>query len=272
MVPNQFDVEFKTMGGDVEFNEVEGRLEGVTMGGELTLKNLKGYLNMKTMGGSIELTDSEVDGNVETMGGTVLVENVVGDVDASSMGGNIVQRNVKSSSKSVGKEVDVHTMGGGIDVDEALYGANVKTMGGEITINKVKEYLKAETMGGDIYVKEADAWVKAKTMGGDVEVKLNCDPSASDRDVELVSMHGDIILYVPSDFSMKVDIEIKYSEEDEDDVDIISDFNVHEEVTNDRERHHWDITKTLHGTASFNGGKNRVKIRTVNGRVYLKKI
>ena len=130
MVPNQFNVEFKTMGGDVEFYNVEGELEGTTMGGSLTLKNLKGYLNMKTMGGSIDLTDSEVDGNVETMGGSVLVENVVGDVNASSMGGNVTHRNVKSSKKSIGNEVDIHTMGGGIDVDEALYGSNVKTMGG----------------------------------------------------------------------------------------------------------------------------------------------
>ena len=109
-------------------------------------------------------------------------------------------------------------------------------------------------------------------MGGDVEVKLNCDPKADDRDVELVSMHGDIVLYVPSSFSMDVDIEIRYSEDDEDDVDIISDFDIKEKITEDRERHHWDITKTLHGSANLNGGKNRITIRTVNGRVYLKKI
>lgn len=272
MVPNKYDVDFKTTGGDVEIYKLEGRLEGTTMGGALILKNLKGYLDMHTMGGEIELTDSEVDGQVKTMGGKVNVENVVGDVDASSMGGKVVHKNVKSSKKSVGKEIDINTMGGGIDVDEALHGANVKTMGGEINVNKVKQFLKAETMGGDIYVKEADGWVKAKTMGGDVEVKLNCDPKADDRDVELISMHGDVTLYVPANFSMDLDIEIRYSEDDEDEVDIVSDFNIKEEVTENRKKSHWNKTMTLHGSASLNGGKNKVEIKTVNGRVYLKKI
>lgn len=272
MVPNKYDLDFKTMGGDVEIYKLEGMLEGTTMGGSLTLKNLKGYLNLQTMGGEIELTDSEVDGQVKTMGGRVNVENVVGDVDASSMGGKVVHRNVKSSKKNVGKELDINTMGGGIDVDEALHGATVKTMGGEINVNKVKQFLKAETMGGDIYVKEADGWVKAKTMGGDIELKLNCDPKAEDRDVELVSMHGDVTLYVPANLSMDIDIEIKYSEDDEDEVDIVSDFNVKEEVTEDRKKSHWNKTMTLHGSASLNGGKNKIEIKTVNGRVYLKKI
>lgn len=272
MVPNKYDVDFKTMGGDVEIYKLEGRLEGTTMGGALILKNLKGYLDMHTMGGKIELTDSEVDGQVKTMGGKVTVENVVGDVDASSMGGNVVHKNVKSSKKSVGKEIDINTMGGGIDVDEALHGANVKTMGGEINVNKVKQFLKAETMGGDIYVKEADGWVKAKTMGGDIEIKLNCDPKADDRDVELLSMHGDVTLYVPANFSMDLDIEIKYSEDDEDEVDIVSDFDVKEKVTEGKRQNHWNKTMILHGSASLNGGKNKVEIKTVNGRVYLKKI
>ncbi|MBU2494360.1 MAG: hypothetical protein KJ571_17165 [Bacteroidetes bacterium] len=272
MVPNKFNVDFKTMGGNVELLGVEGKLEGTTMGGSIDLKNLKGYLDIKTMGGSIELTNSEVDGNVETMGGSILVEDVIGDVNASSMGGKVIQKNVKSSKKSVGKEIDISTMGGSINIDEALHGANIKTMGGKISVNKVKQFLKAETMGGDIYVKEADAWIKAKTMGGDVEVKLNCDPKTDDRDVELISMHGDVTLYVPSNFSMDLDIEIRYSEDDEDEVDIVSDFNIKEEVTEDSKKSHWNKTMILHGSASLNGGKNKVEIKTVNGRVYLKKI
>ncbi|KAB2839535.1 MAG: hypothetical protein F9K45_10010, partial [Melioribacteraceae bacterium] len=48
MVPNKYDVDFKTMGGDVEIYKLEGRLEGTTMGGALILKNLKGYLDMHT--------------------------------------------------------------------------------------------------------------------------------------------------------------------------------------------------------------------------------
>ena len=274
MVPKEFDLDFETMGGGVELYNLNGRLEGTTYGGALKLSKLKGMLDLKTMGGKIELTDSEVDGTVETMGGSVLVENVVGDVDAKSMGGKVTHRNVKSSNKSVGKEIDIHTMGGGIEVDEALHGANVKTMGGRIKVNKVNKFLKAETMGGSIYVREADGWVKAKTMGGDIELKMNCDDDADNRDIELTSMSGDITLYVPSGFSMDLDIELKYSEDYEDDVEIVSDFdiNVSDSDRWDRNNRYHYRTKTMTGNANLNGGKNKVRIKTVNGYVYLKKI
>ena len=55
-------------------------------------------------------------------------------------------------------------------------------------------------------------------------------------------------------------------------MDIVSDFNIKEEVTEDRKKSHWNKTMTLHGSASLNGGKNKIEIRTVNGRVTLKKI
>lgn len=268
MVPSKFDLELKTMGGELSVENVDGDLEGTTMGGELSLRGLKGEVDFTTMGGSIDLIDSEVDGKVKTMGGSVLVENVVGDVDASTMGGSVTQRNVKSSKSSVGKEIKMESMGGAIRVDEAISGANVKTMGGSITVNKASEYVKAETMGGDILIKEIAGWVDATTMGGDVEV--NVKGTDGNRDVKIKSMGGDITLYVPADLAMDIEIEIIYDEDDEDEVDVISDFDLSERVVDARGDWHRD-TKKLIATGKTGNGSNKIQIETVSGVVYLKK-
>lgn len=268
MVPNKFDLELKTMGGELSVENVDGDLEGTTMGGELMLKKLKGEVDFTTMGGSIELVDSEVDGEVSTMGGSVLIENVVGDVDASTMGGSVTQRNVKSSKASIGKEIKIETMGGAIKVDEAMSGANVKTMGGSIMVNKAADYVKAETMGGDITIKEVAGWVVATTMGGDVDVEVK--GTDGNRDVTLKSMGGDITLYVPADLAMDIDIEIVYDEDDEDEVNIISDFDLSEKVVDAGGS--WDgDTKKLIARGETGDASNRIKIETVSGVVSIKK-
>ncbi len=274
MVPKKFDIDLSTMGGGVEIDNVDGEIEGQTMGGALELSNLKGYLDLQTMGGRVSLSDSEVDGKVHTMGGAVDVENVEGDVSASSMGGSVRHRNVKSSSKTVGDEVDISTMGGAIDVDEALHGANVKTMGGAIKVNKVHKFLKAETMGGDITVRELDGWIKAKTMGGDVYVKMVGDADKGERDVNLSSMSGDVELYVPKGMSMRFDLEIVYDEDDDGDYDIISDLPIKKEVEESRggRSSHWDDSLTMYGSGEVNGGKNLVRIKTINGDIIIKEL
>lgn len=275
-VPREFNVEFETMGGNVKVDKVQGIMEGKTMGGHLDLSNLKGQLDIMTMGGEINVSDCEVDGKVKTMGGAVLVENVVGDLDASSMGGKVTQRNVKGKEGSIGKEVNISTMGGEIDVDSAPNGAKVKTMGGNITINSVSKFVDAVTYGGDIEIKEVDGKVHAKTLGGDVDVKFI--GSGDDKDINLNSLGGNMTLYVPSNFSMDVFIEITITEEwaDEhnnlDNIKVIGDFNLSGELSKDWDDSNGSPRKYYRAKGSFNGGKNKVVIKTINGDVTFKKL
>ncbi len=270
-VPRRFDLEIETMGGGITIIDVEGRIEGETMGGELDLSNLKGRLDLTTMGGNIRLVDSEVDGKVATMGGKVLLENVVGDVDGSSMGGNVIYKNVqRSDGSSTGKVVHITTMGGEIELDEAPHGAKLHTMGGDIELRSAAEFVEAETMGGDVVLHEVDGWVNATTMGGDVEVSIIGDPQASGKDIELVSMSGDIHLVVPRNFSMTVDVELAYTKRRTGVYSIQSDFELETRQDTDWRYDHGSARRVIYGTGSFAGGKNKVTIRTVNGNVHLK--
>lgn len=270
-IPNNFNVSFSTMGGEVKLVGFNGKSTGKTMGGEIDLENLKGQLDLKTMGGGITVKDCEVNGKIHTMGGDILVENVTGDLNAKTMGGKVKQKNVKSSSGSTANEINLTTMGGPIDVDRAMNGTKVKTMGGDVTINYAEKFVDAETMGGDIEIKSVDGWIRAKTMGGEINAKMIGDPNKGERSVNLTSMGGDITLTVPTGLSMDIEIEIAFTKNFEGDVKINSDFKLNEEVSKEWIKKNGSARKILSGKASIGDGKNKIRINTINGNVYLKK-
>ena len=302
MVPAKFDIEFQTLGGDVEIKGVEGEISGETMGGDIDFEGLSGHLAVTTMGGDITVSDSEVDGKVRTMGGEIDITNVKGDLRGSTMGGDVTYENVVRSgdsdedeivistmggdlaldyagrsikAKTYGGDIDVKkaekvnvtTMGGDITVEEALTGARVKTMGGDIEIGMVGEYVQAETMGGDITVDDIDGWVKAVTMGGDVEITMTGDPGRGKRDVEIKSMGGDIDLTVPKGLSMEFDIEIQWTKNADRKPKIVSDLAIDIEETKEWKKKHGSKRKYIYGTGKAGDGKHLIRIRTINGDV-----
>lgn len=273
-VPNKFDVEVNTMGGDINITDVEGEFSGQTMGGALNFKNLKGRVDITTMGGDIELLDSELDGNLKTMGGEVLFENVVGNVDGSSMGGNVQYRNVKERSgkwKAREKEVSITTMGGSISVDDAPMGAKVNTMGGDIDIDNAKVYVDATTMGGDIDIRKIDGWIKSSTMGGNVTAVMVGNPNEGDRHVDISSMGGDIDVTLPADLSIEFDVRLTYTKNSRKNYKIESDFDIKIEESKEWTYSRGTPRKYIDGTGKVKGGKHLVRIETINGDIRIRK-
>jgi DUF4097 and DUF4098 domain-containing protein YvlB len=271
-VPKKFDLDLESMGGGYAIENVEGRIEGKTMGGPLTLTKLKGNLDLITMGGKITLRSSEVDGRVKTMGGEVLVEDVTGNVKATSMGGKVIQRNVKNrSGEGIENEVNIRTMGGDITVDDAPEGADVHTMGGNIYIQRVSKHARAKTMGGNIEIDAVDGSVQATTMGGEITVTMVGDPAQGDRSVAVESMGGDVTVTVPAALSMELDLALAYTKDARERYEIVSDFDVKREETKEWDRSKGSPRRYISASGSIAGGKNKVRIKTVNGNIYLRK-
>jgi DUF4097 and DUF4098 domain-containing protein YvlB len=289
-VPKKFDIEIESNGGGISIANVEGTIGGKTMGGKLDLTKLKGYVDLRTMGGDVTVTDSDLDGEVKTNGGRVLIQDVTGDLRGSSMGGQMVRKNVtKRRGDSTRDEVHISTMGGDINVDDAPSGADVQTMGGNIRIRSASKFVKAKTMGGAIEIGQAngsvnvttmggniqidsvDGTVQATTMAGDINITMVGDPEKGDRSVKLKSMSGDVELTVPSKLSMAVDITLAYTRESSRNYKIISDFPIQLDSTKEWDHSRGSPRKYIYGTGTIAGGRNRLRIETVNGDVYLKK-
>jgi DUF4097 and DUF4098 domain-containing protein YvlB len=295
MAPRNLNVEFQSAGGELVLVGVDGRFSGRTMGGRLSFTGVTGQVDLRTMGGTIEILDSELDGRVKTGGGKVTLHNVVGDVEASSGGGNVQYKNVRASdgtlrgprnlkllTEASEDTVLIATQGGAIRIKEALDGANVYTGGGRINISNASRFVSARTGGGDIDIELEQGWVSATTGAGDIQVSILQDSSGG-GDVTLLSGNGDITLYLPADFSMDLDVDLAFTRNSKRGYRIESDFPVEQQTTDDwdyngekeqQESRRWDSSlstpkRHILGTLVTGDGQHKVKIRTVNGNVFI---
>ncbi|HKQ62469.1 MAG TPA: DUF4097 family beta strand repeat-containing protein [Candidatus Polarisedimenticolaceae bacterium] len=279
-VPSRFDVDVASAGGGLSIDGVEGRLAGKTSGGELTLRNVRGETELTTMGGEIKVVDCDLDGYLKTMGGAVTFENVVGDVRGSSMGGNVRYHNVRSrggkplSPERTGSDlgdldpetVQISTMGGEINVEEAPEGADLHTMGGDIDVHGARRFVRAKTMGGNIEIASIDGWVQATTMGGNIDVNV----TGQGGDVTLTSMSGDIVLSVPAGFGLDLDLEIAFTRNSGKDFKIVAPGSLKQSVTPEWDHDQGSPRKYIRMSGPVNGGGHAVKVRTVNGNIEVK--
>lgn len=273
-VPSRYGVQLETMGGEVTIQGVEGKFEGKTMGGEITLQHLKGNVDLTTMGGDIQVSDSELDGEVKTMGGDVVLRSVAGNVHGSTMGGNVREEGTPAPGKSSGStgEKRIHSMGGDLDLASAPAGASLETMGGDIHIVSANDHVKAQTMGGNIQVDSIDGWADLTTMGGDVTMHMVGDPKQGKRDVEISSMGGDIEISLPAGISATFDLETEYMLRSRNRTPkIISDFPIQISESNDCDHDHGESCKSLVGSGKAGSGTHRIKIRTIQGDITIRK-
>jgi DUF4097 and DUF4098 domain-containing protein YvlB len=96
-VPQHFDLDLTSAGGEVQIEGVDGAIKGQTQSGALTLRRLSGTIDLQTMRGDISLRESYVSGRVRTVGGKVLMEDVTGAVEGSTQDGKVTKRRVSNS-------------------------------------------------------------------------------------------------------------------------------------------------------------------------------
>jgi hypothetical protein len=148
-VPERFNVKFKTSGGSISVEGLEGNVDINTSGGSLRLDNITGPVMGRTSGGSIKIGQVEGDVDVHTSGGSIHIERIAGAVDAD-------------------------TSGGGITVEEVMGAIQANTSGGSITAAIARQPhsdCRLTTSGGSITVylaEDISANVDAGTSGGSV--------------------------------------------------------------------------------------------------------
>ena len=93
-VPNHFDVDLTSAGGEVQIEGVDGAIKGQTQSGALTLRRLSGEVDLTTMRGDVTLKESYVSGKVSSRSGKVTLEDVSGTVQGIAQGGKVIERRV----------------------------------------------------------------------------------------------------------------------------------------------------------------------------------
>lgn len=160
------DSEVKTSGGDITLNQTNGKLRGTTSGGDIKLDKHNGNVKLSTSGGDIEVTHLNGYISASTSGGDVQITSQNGGINASTSGGDI---RVAYSGKNMGIKLD--TSGGDITVKvDKTTQANVylSSSGGDTELN----FSKAD------YIKNKSHTIKATINGGGEEI--DCRTSGGD--------------------------------------------------------------------------------------------
>jgi DUF4097 and DUF4098 domain-containing protein YvlB len=161
-------------------------------------------------------------------------------------------------------------MGGDIDYPDVPDGGTFKTMGGSIHLGKVHSDVDLTTMGGNIEVDSADASVKATTMGGNIEATLVQGGSPARHDITLSSMGGEIILTVPKDYPMTINVELAYTKSNDKRFKITDNLGLEQSTSKEWDNWHGTARKYLYAKGRIGNGQNQVTIKTIDGDVTIK--
>jgi DUF4097 and DUF4098 domain-containing protein YvlB len=167
-------------------------------------------------------------------------------------------------------KLKVFQMGGDIDIAEVPDGATLRTMGGNIHVGKAHSDISLTTMGGNIEIDSADASVKATTMAGNIDAILAKGQSSGSHDITLSSNSGEIILTVPKDYPMTVEVTLAYTNNSSGDYKITDNFGLEQNSSKEWDRLHGTPRKYLYAKGRTGNGQNHVTIKTINGDVIIK--
>lgn len=177
---------------------------------------------------------------------------------------------VVTVAAAVPDRLRISKMGGDVDVADVPDGGSIKTMGGNVHVGKVHNDISITTMGGNINIDSADASVEAKTMGGNIEATLVKGDSGAAHNITLKSMGGEIIVILPKDYPMTIDVELAYTRNQENKYKISESLGLDESASTNWEYLHGSARKYLYAKGKVGNGQNHVTIKTINGNIIIK--
>jgi len=170
-VPRKYSLELSTSAGNIDAQDIDGKVVLVTGGGNITAGQI----------GDLSGQDDSFSAHLETQGGHIVVGDVAGDLHASTEGGHI-------TAGDIGGDAELRTGGGNIRVGSIGGDAQVETGGGNILIGSADGDVTASTGGGQISFGEVSGSLHARTGGGAIRIVRSNGPT------QLESSHGSIML------------------------------------------------------------------------------
>lgn len=271
-IPKNYNLEVSTGGGNIEMDDINGRVALATSGGNLIAGNISGSARLETDGGHISvkavagelvavtggghITTGAVTGNavLRSGGGHIRVASVGGVAHLETGGGNV-------TLEHSGTELVAETGGGQIQVGEAAGLVRAKTGGGGIRVVRLSGPTNLETGDGSIYLTQVDSAVRASTNVGGITAWFVA-PSKQPGMCEFQSGDGDIVVYIPRQLPVTIDAQIQQGDQHRVIVDPAFPLTVSYSGGSDGRR-------TVRAEGSINGGGEVIRLRTVAGNIHV---
>ncbi len=146
--------------------------------------------------------------------------------------------------------INGHTSGGSIKIGETLGDVDVDTSGGSIIIDNAQGNVDAKTSGGGIKVHEVSGTINAKSSGGSITAYISREPKS---DCRLTTSGGSVTVYLNEG------------------------IGVHVNASTSGGRVYTDFPVTIKGeisqrdlSADINGGGPELYLRTSGGSIHIK--
>ena len=266
-----------TGGGGVLIQNVTGGLNGSSGTGDV----LYGGLNARERGsppGDRDVCCGEtvtVSGGVKGDVGRGVTVNPIGGVKGDVRGGvtgtvagdvTFSEANADGIRTAGDGKYYISKSGGSVSIGAAPNGATIRTGGGEIRIGKSNGDVYASTGGGDVTIASADGAVEIVTGAGDVEINV----TESGHPIKIDSGNGTITLILPRNISADLDIETAYTR-NHGPTRIRGDWSVSTTETDRYESIAGTPRRYVRAQQSIGGGGPRIRVKTVNGDIVLKR-
>lgn len=171
-VPETYNLELRTSGGDIVSGNLKGKATARTSGGDVMLGHIDGEVQVHTSGGDIVLDHATGPAKLDTSGGDIKVGSVLNTLDASTSGGDISAR----ISGELKGDCVLGTSGGDIEamVDaSAAFLLDASTSGGDIRDRNLVLTVESGGHGKSKLVGKVNGGgprLKLRTSGGDIAV------------------------------------------------------------------------------------------------------
>ena len=189
-VPERFDLDLRTAGGNMGIADIDGDVVARTSGGKLNVGEVAGSVHARTSGGSIRIAGAGGSVDSRTSGGSIRLARAGGPVNARTSGGTIW------IGASQGPIV-AHTSGGSIELGAVSGAIDARTTGGSISATFTEQPVgdsELRTTGGSIGLSVAEDLrfeIDARTTGGRVSADLpNLEPVTVSKSVLEAPVNG----------------------------------------------------------------------------------
>jgi hypothetical protein len=239
--------------GAIVARDLNGPLQAETRAGGITVSGMKSGARLITAGGDVSVGPGEGDLFVRTSGGDVSIGRIAGKVEAETGGGSV-------AIEQAGAGVRVASNGGDILVGDAGGEVAASTGGGGIRVGRAVGGVRCETGAGSIVLNGVNGPMRALTSAGSIRALLD---GKLPGDSDLQTWHGDVIVAIPETLPVTiralVDNPVGRAIESEYPLTVLR-----EAETTGR--------PLEMGETRIGGGGPLLKLRTLGGRIVIRKV
>jgi TonB family protein len=182
-VPRSTPLEISTQGGNIDVQDIDGRLVLESAGGNLSAGKVGASARLQTAGGHIAVQDVAGDLVATTGGGHIAAGYIQGDAQLTSSGGHIRAARVDGTARLItrggnifldhsGARLVASSGGGRIVVGEATGELDARSEGGGVRVWRVAGPAQIATTGGAIYLTGISSRVRASTAAGGITARF----------------------------------------------------------------------------------------------------